>query len=432
MHTKKIYNKKLFLLLFNLIYSANTFAQMVHHLHHETQMHPMSPNDCDETTIWDFESGNCMPKATSATPVTNWMLHGNAFLVEGLNEGARGRNLFSIPNMLMGDIGSTFGQSHYVNAELMLTFEKWTFPNTGYPELLQIGERDADDRPYVDGQHPHSTPVMGITFSDTITLDDEGHLKLYFAPRGQVTEGPIAFMHRVTGMINPDAPLGHHIGQDVSHISSTVFAASLHQNRATFEASVFNGTEPQPTEIDLPVDKINSFAARFIFEFTDNFYAMTSAAVVNDPEHHDPTLEKIYRYSSSFYYDRQLLNGLMFHNTFIFGLVNYYDHISKLRSFGDEFLLHTKDLPHNLWGRVEVLERGAGQLQIVGANEVKWVQVFTLGYTYDILKMKYAKLGLGASVSKNYIPASFEGAYGKNPLAGRLFIQLMGMRMGNF
>lgn len=420
-----IHIKKLTILFLLLFYQQTLLSNEM----------PMSPDECDKMTVWDFETGSCKPLAMAGMPMNMWMIHGNAFLVQNIAEKPRGRNQFASPHWLMGDLGSSFGDRHYINVNLMITAEKWTLPKRGYPELLQIGEDDEDGNPYVDGQHPHSSPIMGITLSDTISLggiDNLDHLKLSFSPRGQATEGPIAFMHRATGIHNPDAPLGHHVAQDVSHISSTVLAASLRINRSTIQTSIFHGEEPEPTEVDLPIGKLNSFGVRYIHEFSDRFFAMASAAFIKEPEHDDPTLDRVDRYSASLYYDKEFSDGFMFQNTVIMGLTNFYDHYSKLRSFGEEFLFYTKDLPYKFWGRVEILERGLAQLQILSADDIKWVSALTVGYTYDLLQLKFASVGIGLSVTKNFIPSSIEGSYGTDPIAGKVFIQLMGMKMGNY
>lgn len=415
-------------LLFATFFSTYAFAQT----HQHESSHPMSPAECPEMMVWDYKSGNCTPLAMAGMPMRMYMLHGNAFLVQNFNGGDRGTNHFSSPNMVMGDIGTSLGDINYINFNFMLTLEKWTYPSIGYPQLLQIGEEDKNGNPYIDAQHPHSSPIMGLTLSDTISLGGRDHFKFYFSPRGQATEGPIAFMHRVTGMANPDAPLGHHVGQDVAHISSTVIGASLNLQKSTLEASIFNGEEPEPTKTDLPMGSLNSYAFRFIQEFSDNVYAMASMGYSKDPEHDEPEIDEIYRYSASIYYHKKLNHGWMFHNAFIFGVVNFYDQISKLRSFGNEFLFHAMDLPHSLWGRAEFLERGGAQLLIENENETKWIGALTLGYTYDLYQTDYGKIGVGFSATKNFIPSVFDQAYGVDPLSGKVFVQLSGMKMGNF
>lgn len=390
--------------------------------------------NCSELEIWDYSTSSCQQLTMVDMPITMWMIHGNAFLTQSFQEGPRGHNRFAVPNMIMAEAGGSVTDTQYVNANLMLTAERWTFPKEGYPELYQIGERNENEKPYIDGQHPHSSPIMGLTFSDTIKLgEDKDHLKLFFAPRGQATEGPTAFMHRSTGMINPDAPLGHHIGQDVSHITSTVFGASLGIGRFRIEGSTFNGTEPEPAKVDLPVGPLNSYAGRLIYEFSDNFSAMASAASVKNPEPRDPTIDKINRYSASAYLQHHFESIWALHNTFIFGAINNYDHVSTLRSFLYEFWFHS-DSPSNYWGRIEFVERTAIQLGIMTATDPfkpQTVTALTAGYTYDFMKSKNSKLGVGASITKNISPTEFKDAYGGDPWSGKVFLQISGMKMNH-
>jgi hypothetical protein len=441
LHRNQFFKPLVVLLL--LLTSRASFAQS--HSEHEGQMpemaanqnsqnskpqaHPMGPRDCSEMEVWDYFMGMCMPLAMKDMPMKMLMLHGNAFIVQTSEEGPRGRNALSSANMAMLDYGTSAFDRHYFNIDLMMTLEKWTFPKDGYPELLQIGEENEDHKPYLDAQHPHSSPIMGLTFSDTISLGhDKDHLKVFFAPRGQATDGPIAFMHRQTGMQNPDAPLGHHIGQDVGHITSTVIGASLRKSDSTFEVSTFNGTEPEPSKVDLPLGTPNSFAARVTEQFSDSTYAMASAAFVKNPEPNEPELDHIWRYSASLYNDHQFDNGWMFHNAFIWGLVNFYDGASALNAFNEEFWFHKSR--SSIWGRIEHLQRTAFELQIIpAANDPKWVTAATLGYTHKFATWENLEIGLGASVTKDFLPGEFQAAYGGNPLSGKAFLQVGGMKM---
>lgn len=428
-----------FLYFFIFIFSSIVFAQHEDHQVDDSKMQkmmmrPMKASECPENMFWDYIMGTCHPLNMGDMPMGMWMLHGNGFLVHTFEEGARGRNELASTNMLMGDLGHTVGQKHYVNFNLMLTAERWTFPERGYPELLQIGEADDNGNPYIDAQHPHNSPIMGLMISDTYSLGGKDHLRVFFAPRGQATDGPIAYVNRPTGMVNPDAPLGHHIGQDISHITSTVLGASLGLGRSRIEVSAFNGDEPEPAKVNLPIGKLNSYAGRFIYEFSDNWSAMASAGYVKDPEEDDPTITEYRRYSASLYSHHKISNGWMTHNTFIFGLINWYDHISSLQSFLDEFLVHKLDSPHNFWGRIEVLERAPVQLAVTTPDplEARWVSAMTIGYTYDFLHFGKALLSGGASITKDFIPSEFETDYGPDPMSGKLFIRLSGMNMGQY
>ena len=394
-------------------------------------INPRGPAECSEMESWDYGMAMCMPRPMADMPMRMAMFRYNSFLVQTVEEGRRGRTAFSVPNMFMADVGSSVGNHHYVNLDYMGTLERWTIPNAGYPLIFQIGEEDRHHRPFLDAQHPHSSPVMGLTLSDTFTLGPNKNLgKIWFAPRGESTDGPIAFMHRPTGWVNPDAPLGHHIGQDVGHITGTVFGASIRIVDTTLEISTFNGQEPEPTKVDLPIARPNSYAARLTQQFGPHLYAMSSAAFVKDPESDDPDLDHVWRYSASLYADQKFGEGWRAHGATIWGLINFYDRVPALNSFTEELWLSRK--AQNFWGRFEILQRSRGQLQIADdlVSGPRWVEALSLGYTYDVYHREWLQIGIGASVTKNFVPAAWRATY-DDPLAGKLFVQLSGTGMSD-
>ncbi len=393
----------------------------------------MGPEDCSEMMVWERTTLSCIPLPMDEMPMGMWMVHGNGFLVQNSAESVRGRSRLTAPHMLMTDVGHSYG-NHYLNADFMLTLERWTFPKDGNPLLLQIGEVNQDNQPYIDAQHPHSSPIMGLTLSDTIRLGEgKDYLKIFFAPRGQATDGPIPYMHRPTGMINPDAPLGHHTAQDVSHITSTVIGSLLAFGKFQIEGSVFNGAEPEPAKVDLPIGNINSFAARLGYQFSDSMFAMISGAQF-DPSDKQMTMPKAQRYSGSIYTRHKFSENWMLHNTLIYGQLNNHENIPVLKSYGEEFLFHKNESSQNIWGRIEFVERTAMQLAIAtmsGADDPKIVTAVTAGYTYTINPEADVTTGIGGSVTKNFLPTEFKDAYAGNPLSGKIFIQLSGMKMGD-
>jgi hypothetical protein len=389
--------------------------------------------DCSDMEVWEVGMGMCMPLPMAGMPMKMLMLHGNAFAVGITESGPRGRTDFAAPNMFMADLGTSIGDTQYLNLDYMGSIERWTFPYRGYPELLQTGESNSQGTPFLDAQHPHNSPVMGLTLSDTIRLNNnsKNSVKLFFAPRGESTDGPVAFMHRPTGMINPDAPLGHHIAQDVGHISSTVLGGLLNVGTTRLEASAFNGTEPNPDAVDLTLGTLDSFAARIIEGFSPHVTAMASVAYVKNPEPNAPDISFEYRYSASLYTQFPIWDGWKLHNTLIFGLITNYDHASTLSSMGEEFLLRGEHPRY--WGRIEALQRTAEELEIPtvqNQNDGEWVEAVTLGYTHAIAKWTGAELGLGTSVTMDILPSDFSEAYGSHtPMTGKVFLQFGGMRM---
>ena len=396
------------------------------------EVRPTTPAACGPMTTWDYTMGMCMPRAMAGMPMKMLMLNGNGFLAQTVTGGPRGTNALMAPHMLMVDLGTTLGSRHYLNLDLMGTFELWTLPKDGAPELTQIGERNAHGTAYRDAQHPHSSPIMGLTLSDTISYgEDPDHFKIWFSPRGQSTDGPIAFMHRPTGMMIPDAPLGHHVGQDVGHISSTVVGAQARRRQTTLQASSFHGREPEPWRVDLPLGRLDSYAARAIQEFGRRAYATASVAYVAAPEEHDPDLDHVWRYSASLYYEHPFAPDWIFRHTLIYGLTNFYDHAPALNSFGEEFWL--KHRRANFWGRFEALERTPDELEIAEVarpHRGRYLFALTLGYTHDVWSRDDLVCSIGGGVTETFLPHAYQSAYGEAaPWSARVFLQLSGMKM---
>jgi hypothetical protein len=398
----------------------------------QTRFFQSGPADCSEMEIFDYGMWMCMPIAMEGMPMRMAMLHGQVTGGEDIDQGPRGRSSLFSTSMVMADLGTTLGSSHYVNIDFMGTAEKWTFPARGYPELLQIGEQNSQGVAYIDAQHPHSSPIMGLTLSDTIrfTQASDNSIKVFFAPRGESTDGPVAFMHRPTGIYNPDAPLGHHIGQDVGHISSTLIGASLKLGSTRLEASTFNGTEPEPDVVDLPIGTPNSVAVRAIEEFSSSFQGMISAAYVRQPEPDEANIPFVARYSASLYHEIRLPQEWTFYNAFIYGRITKYDYAPDLNSFDEEFLF-AGSAPR-VFGRIELLQRTPAELEVptsADPNHGIWVAAFTLGYSHKIASIDGVELDLGGSVTKDLVPETYIGSYGGNPWSGKAFLRLGGMQM---
>lgn len=415
-------------------------AQMDHHkMQHDDMNHKMmdhrtrwGSSSCNTDEAWDILQGMCTPLNIDGHKRFDFIIHGNAFLTGVWAEKPRGKDQFAVPNMVMANIGSSVGQSQYLNLNVMLTFERWTFHEDGYSELGQTGEEDENDEPYIDAQHPHSSPIMGLTVSDTFYLGEgKDHLRLSFAPRGQSTDGPIAFMHRPTGMANPDAPLGHHLAQDAGHITSTVLGVGYTKRNTTLEISTFHGEEPKPAKVDLPIGEFDSYAVRVSEQVTEHSLVMLSAAYIKNPEgDHTPEIDHNWRYSFSSYYQKPISDEWVWNNTLVYGVINFYNGIAKLQSLNEEFLFFKK--PYNIWGRFEFVERTAAELNILTASDLLKphdLYALTFGYTHDLELSQLLHIGIGGSATKLFLPDEIEEAYNSDPVSGRVFLQLSGMWM---
>ena len=387
---------------------------------------------CKADESWDNAMSMCMPSAGPGGAHTVVSGQFNVFGVFDVAQGPRGVDQFGAPNMFMLDVGRAVTARQFLDLNLMGTAELWTYPQRGYPQLLQIGEQRSDGQPYLDAQHPHTSPIMGLTLSDTVSLESSETLKLFFAPRGESTDGPIAFMHRDSARDNPDAPLGHHVGQDVGHISSTVLGGQLDLGQVIVEASAFNGTEPNPTVVDLPLGPLNSEALRVTYLWTSADRVMASIANVKQTDPQYPGTTSATRLSASVYDHISLAEGGSRDHTLIVGSITRHPTDSPLTSILDEAVLQrgTSDL----WWRVEVLQRLASELEIPtsplpeASTEVKhWVSALTLGYTHWSWRYRKVQVGLGSSLTMDVVPSDWASVYGsRTPLTLRFILQIRG------
>lgn len=407
----------------------------------------ISPDGCGAGFYYYFPMSMCLPRPRALG--TGWvMLMGNAYLVDSGAQGPRGYHQLASPNWLMANAGVDLARWYRLELDLMLTAELWTFPASGYPELLQIGEANAEGRPYIDAQHPHSSPIMGLALTNVFSLSTTKTrlLRVSFAPRGMSPDGPIPFMHRPTGLLNPDAPLGHHIGQDVGHITSTVIGLGLYLGGTILEASAFHGQEPEPAEVNLPLGAPNSFGAR-VSQLIDRRYLVSaSAAYVHDPEaghgehqEADPVrgparaVPYVVRVTASGYSHHDLPKGWRAHATLIWGGIVGYDGARFLQAITAEALF--TDFANGFWTRIEVLQRTPYQLAILAPamDDGRWVSALTLGYTRRIVAAGSVEFTVGGSGTLNLVDEAFAEAYGGRALlSGRLFVQARGMQMWHF
>lgn len=394
----------------------------------------ISPDRCGPSGYFHFGMSMCLTRPRLRGSFSG-MVMGAVFLADVGEQGPRGRRAIAAPNWAMLDLGVDLASWNRLELDAMFTAELVTLPERGYPELLQIGESNARGEPFIDAQHPHSTPLMGLTLSDVISFSAARTrlLRLSFAPRGESFEGPIAFMHRPTGTVNPDAPLGHHIGQDVGHISSTVLGASLYLGRTVIEASAFHGREPEPTQVDLPLGAPDSYSLRLAHGVGPHYLAAASFAYVNDPEG-DPEIPYVLRMSASLYTQHDLPRGWRAHGALIWGGIANYDRARFLNSLTLEALF--RDEANALWTRAEAVQRTPAQLRVDAATDASapnsgvWAGALTIGYTRRIVSLWAFDFGVGGSGTVTFLPAPFEAAYGGAAVvSGKLFLEARLLKM---
>ena len=174
----------------------------------------------------------------------------------------------------------------------------------GYPLLLAAGETADGVTPLVDRQHPHDF-FMELSASYSHRLGDDASLFLYAGLPGEPAFGPPAFMHRMSIMDSPEAPITHH-WLDSTHISFGVVTAGLVVGDVKIEASRFNGREPDQQRYDIETGPLDSTAVRLSWNPTPQSVAAGELGASGRAPSSSSPDENQTRWSASAIYTRPL------------------------------------------------------------------------------------------------------------------------------
>jgi hypothetical protein len=375
-------------------------------------------------TAWQPESA---PHSGLHTMRGDWhlMAHGFLDLVYDDQDGPRGDEKLFSENMLMGMAVRPLGPGGHrrLGLRAMFSAEPWTIGDRGYPLLLQTGETADGRTPLVDRQHPHDL-FMELAGTYSHDLGTDGSVFVYLGLPGEPALGPPAFLHRFSGMENPEAPLGHH-WLDSTHITFGVATIGWVHGGFKLEGSAFKGREPDEHRTDIEDPKLDSWAIRASWQPTPEWSFQVSRGFLNSPEQLEPEIDKD-RTTASAIYNRPLGDG-NWQTTFAWGR-----NASDPGETTDSFLLEsaaTLTPRHTVFGRVERQENdelfGHGEEDEEGHHhgEVFNVGKLSLGYIYDAVLREEWKAGVGSLVSVALVPSELEDEYGETPVSWMVFLR---------
>ena len=352
------------------------------------------------------------------------MLHGVVFVHEDAQQDSRGASQAGSLNwaMLMASHNLSGGD---FQVRTMLSLDRWTVTNRGYPLLLQSGE-SFHGEPLHDRQHPHDFLMeLGAIYERAVTRSVG--VELYAAPSGEPALGPVAFMHRPSAMDNPAAPIGHH-WQDATHIAFGVVTAGVFTYRWKFEGSVFNGREPDENRWNIDPIRLDSYSGRVTFNPTVNWSFTTGYGYLHEPEAQEPNLS-FHRAAASALYGRKLGDQGQWAAAFVWG-ANAVSGAALSNSLlvESEAVLKKRS---TVFGRAEWVQKSADDLVLdvplasFSPDRRFGVSTLSLGYVGEIKRWSGATLGVGGMGTVNFIPEVLEPAYGSRaPLGLWVFVRL--------
>lgn len=346
-----------------------------------------------------------------------WTLMGHAVLhgVYDRQGGPRGGEKAFVSGMVMGMARRPLGPG---TLQLRASFSPDPLMGRrGYPLLLAAGETANGIDTLVDRQHPHDL-FMELSAGYSLRLSDRASLFVYGGLPGEPAFGPPTFMHRVAAMDSPQAPISHH-WLDSTHIVFGVVTAGLVLGDVKFDASRFNGREPNQRRFDIETGPLDSTAARVSWNPARSLSLQASWARLIGPEQLEPD-ENETRWSASALHTRPLGDKGWWSTTLAWG------RRTKAHDELDAFVLESAVAlgRWTLFGRAERVE--TDELTRVGGHHgpVYGVGKASLGAIRDFPVARNVKLGLGGLFAFSFVPGTLEPSYSGDPKGGMLFLRL--------
>ena len=345
-----------------------------------------------------------------------FMGHASLNLVHVWQQGPRGGSKEFVAGMVMGSVQRRFPNGNALQLRASLSPDPFMGRN-GYPLHLASGETADGITPLIDRQHPHDL-FMELSASYSVRLSDKASLFLYGGLPGEPAFGPPPFMHRMSAMDSPEAPISHH-WLDSTHITFGVLTAGLVLDRLKVEASRFNGREPDEKRYDIETDPLDSTALRVSWNPTDQLSFQASWAQLKNPEQLEPGQNQT-RWSASAIYTKVIGKGGRWSTTAAWGR-RVVDHES-FDAWVLESALSLNDW--TLFGRAERTENN--ELLQGGSHHGPAFNVakVSAGAIRDLRLSNNLKIGVGALWAFSFVPSPLEALYRGDPNGAMVFVRL--------
>ncbi len=352
-----------------------------------------------------------------------WMFHGSGFFrytnTDVFDNGKRGASKWDVPNWFMVMMSKRVGGKGLLSLKAMLSLDRIMEGGEGYPLLFQSGETYNGKR-LVDRQHPHDLfSELSIGYSYAINKNTD--VFAYFGYPGEPALGATAFMHRVSAMNNPDAPLGHH-WQDATHITFGTGTLGFRYMKFKVEGSIFTGREPDEDRYDLDKARFDSYSYRLSYAPSKNWILQFSQGFIKEPEALEPGVD-VTRTTASVQYSKKISNDKQYDAALIWGYNNSSDD-HKEHSF--LFENNYRFWKNALYSRYEFVQKSTEELDLKNlyGEGTYNINVFTAGYNRSLWSNKNIELAIGAQLTLNLPAKELRSLYGTMPVGAQVYFQV--------
>jgi hypothetical protein len=353
------------------------------------------------------------------------MIHGSIFLrynnQDLFKSGSRGGTKVDAPNWFMVMTQRQVGKNGLFSINTMFSFDPFLVGPGGYPLLYQTGESYKDQK-LVDHQHPHDLfAELSVNYTQRVAKDFD--ISLSFGYPGEPALGPPVFMHRLSAMNDPDAPLTHHYA-DATHITFGTSTLGFRYKDFKLEGSIFTGREPDEYRYNFDPMRFDSYSVRLSYNPSKEWALQVSNGWIHSPESIEPT-QNVDRFTASAIYTKMLDDESFIATTLVYGGNHYSDNQKTLPSV----LLESSWQMHKnaLYGRYEYIQKDADELDLTGTyplNPDFTINAFTIGVNRILATVKKTNLTAGIQSTLNVSPTELKSLYGSTPLGFEVYFRI--------
>jgi len=334
------------------------------------------------------------------------------------------------PDWLMAMTQRKIGNNGLFSINTMFSFDPFLVGPGGYPLLFQTGESYRGKK-LVDRQHPHDLfAELSVNYTQRVTKNAD--LSLSIGYPGEPALGPPVFMHRLSAMNNPDAPLTHHYA-DATHITFGVSTLGFRYKDIKLEGSIFTGREPDEFRYNFDAPKFDSYSVRLSYNPSKEWALQVSNGWLHSPEEAE-SQQNVDRFTASAINTKMLNDDSYIATTLVYGQNHFSDNGKTLPSI----LLETSLQLHKtaLYGRYEYVQKDADEFDLISAypgNPNFTINAVTLGTNRILTTWKKTNLTGGAQATLNISPSLLKATYGSAPVGFEVYLRITPaiMRMGH-
>lgn len=351
--------------------------------------------------------------------------HGEATLIYDDQGGPRGaRDTFVLSHFVL-DAQRSFGGGT-LTLRTLFSLDP-LIGQRGYPLLFQTGETADGRTRLIDRQHPHDLiGELAAVYSHPVAPGVSAFL--YGGPAGEPALGPPVYLHRATGLADPETPIDHH-WLDSTHLAFGVVTGGVVAGGWKLEGSGFKGREPDQHRYDIERPALDSWSVRLSWNPAVDWALQVSRGHLHSPEQLEPDVDQT-RTTASAIYNRPRSNGF-WQTVLAWGRIDNGPArgapATERAVTSDAYLAEsTFAFGRNaVFGRVEHVTKD--ELFPEGSpldGQPFDVSKASLGYQRTIELPSHLAVDVGGLVSRYAFPRQLDATYGASPTSFLLYMRL--------